>query len=419
MRGEDPAPALRRVRPPLRRADPRALVVLDQARHRSSPDRWRSSPWKQAIITGVAHDRSEAKVTVVGVPDKPGEAAAIFRELADAEINIDMIVQNISTGGDRPHRHLVHAAGDRRPDRAGGAEPGAGADRLRRPALRRPHRQGVAGRRRHALAPRRLGDVLRRARRRRRQHRDDLDLGDPDLGGLPRHRPRRRGARRARRVRARHATRTRPSSTAGPADEHARCDVGVVGATGQVGGVMRQHPGRARLPGRRDPLLRLGPLGRHDAAVGRRRRSSSRTPPPPTRPGSTSRCSPPAARRRRRSRRGSPRPASIVIDNSSAWRMDPDVPLVVTEVNPARVARRAARASSPTRTAPRWPRCRCSSRCTTRPGWSGWSSSTYQAVSGSGLAGVDELDEQVRAGRSTRPRELDPRRLGGRPSRRR
>jgi aspartate kinase len=38
-------------------------------------------------------------VTVVGVPDKVGEAAAIFRELAEAEINIDMIVQNISTGG--------------------------------------------------------------------------------------------------------------------------------------------------------------------------------------------------------------------------------------------------------------------------------------------------------------------------------
>jgi aspartate kinase len=51
---------------------------------------------EHAIITGVAHDRSEAKVTVVGVPDKPGEAAAIFRCLADAEVNIDMIVQNVS-----------------------------------------------------------------------------------------------------------------------------------------------------------------------------------------------------------------------------------------------------------------------------------------------------------------------------------
>jgi len=54
---------------------------------------------EQAIITGVAHDRSEAKVTVVGVPDKPGQAAALLRELAAAETNIDMIVQNVSTRG--------------------------------------------------------------------------------------------------------------------------------------------------------------------------------------------------------------------------------------------------------------------------------------------------------------------------------
>jgi aspartate kinase len=51
---------------------------------------------EQPIIAGVAHDRSEAKVTVVGVPDKPGEAAAIFETIADAAINIDMIVQNVS-----------------------------------------------------------------------------------------------------------------------------------------------------------------------------------------------------------------------------------------------------------------------------------------------------------------------------------
>ena len=48
------------------------------------------------VIAGVAHDRDEAKITVVGVPDHPGMAAAIFRTCADAEINIDMIVQNVS-----------------------------------------------------------------------------------------------------------------------------------------------------------------------------------------------------------------------------------------------------------------------------------------------------------------------------------
>jgi aspartate kinase len=48
------------------------------------------------IIAGVAHDRSQAKITVVGVPDLPGKAAEIFQACADAEINIDMIVQNVS-----------------------------------------------------------------------------------------------------------------------------------------------------------------------------------------------------------------------------------------------------------------------------------------------------------------------------------
>ncbi len=53
-------------------------------------------PVEQAMITGVAHDRSEAKVTVTGVPDKTGVAARIFRVIADAEIDIDMVLQNVS-----------------------------------------------------------------------------------------------------------------------------------------------------------------------------------------------------------------------------------------------------------------------------------------------------------------------------------
>ena len=54
---------------------------------------------EQAMITGVAHDRSEAKITVVGAPDEPGVAARIFEAVASAESNIDMIVQNVSTAG--------------------------------------------------------------------------------------------------------------------------------------------------------------------------------------------------------------------------------------------------------------------------------------------------------------------------------
>ncbi|EHI13271.1 aspartate kinase [Mycolicibacterium thermoresistibile] len=53
-------------------------------------------PMEDAILTGVAHDRSEARVTVVGIPDTPGFAAKVFRAVADADINIDMVLQNAS-----------------------------------------------------------------------------------------------------------------------------------------------------------------------------------------------------------------------------------------------------------------------------------------------------------------------------------
>jgi aspartate kinase len=54
---------------------------------------------EKAIISGVTHDTSEAKVTILGVPDEPGIAAKVFRALADVGVNVDMIVQNISERG--------------------------------------------------------------------------------------------------------------------------------------------------------------------------------------------------------------------------------------------------------------------------------------------------------------------------------
>ena len=54
---------------------------------------------EQAMVTAVTHDLSEAKVTVTGVPDRPGLAARLFRALADRNVNVDMIVQNVSTEG--------------------------------------------------------------------------------------------------------------------------------------------------------------------------------------------------------------------------------------------------------------------------------------------------------------------------------
>jgi aspartate kinase len=57
------------------------------------------SGMEDPIISGVVHDASEAKVTITNVPDKPGIAAQLFRTLADANVNVDMIVQNTSKAG--------------------------------------------------------------------------------------------------------------------------------------------------------------------------------------------------------------------------------------------------------------------------------------------------------------------------------
>jgi aspartate kinase len=71
---------------------------------------------EQAIISGIAHDRSESKVTVRGVPDRPGVAAALFEPLAERSVNVDMIVQNTGTDGSTdisftvPRESARHAA---------------------------------------------------------------------------------------------------------------------------------------------------------------------------------------------------------------------------------------------------------------------------------------------------------------------
>src|SRR6476659_11494316 len=58
-----------------------------------------SEGMEQAVISGVTHDTSEAKITITNVPDRPGVAAQVFRALADEAVNVDMIVQNVSTEG--------------------------------------------------------------------------------------------------------------------------------------------------------------------------------------------------------------------------------------------------------------------------------------------------------------------------------
>ena len=74
--------------------------------HVRSAFTWAPGTWvteeasmENAIISAVTHDTSESKMTVSGVPDRPGVAASLFRTLADAEVNVDMIVQNVSAEG--------------------------------------------------------------------------------------------------------------------------------------------------------------------------------------------------------------------------------------------------------------------------------------------------------------------------------
>ncbi len=75
--------------------------------HVRSSFTWETGTWvveeedlmEQAIVTAVTHDESEAKVTVSGVADRPGIAATLFRGLAERNVNVDLIVQNVSTGG--------------------------------------------------------------------------------------------------------------------------------------------------------------------------------------------------------------------------------------------------------------------------------------------------------------------------------
>ena len=73
---------------------------------------------EESIIAGVATDLSQAKITVVGVPDVPGVAAKLFKIVANTNANVDMIVQNVSAASHGPHRHLLHPSEGRRPEGA-------------------------------------------------------------------------------------------------------------------------------------------------------------------------------------------------------------------------------------------------------------------------------------------------------------
>ena len=154
-------------------------------------------------VRGLAHDRNVAKVTVNAVPDRPGVAHAIFDPLAEAGINVDMIVQNVGHGGTTDMSFTVPA----RRARPGpqGPRPGRARPRGPRPDDRCVRRQGVDRRGRPAQRPGLRGPDVRGARRREGQHRDDLDVRGPDHLHRRRGRARDGPARAARRLRTRTA----------------------------------------------------------------------------------------------------------------------------------------------------------------------------------------------------------------------
>ena len=276
---------------------------------------------EQALITGVAHDRSEAKVTVTAVPDHPGVAARIFRTIADAEIDIDMVVQNISRAADGNTDITFTLPKDRR-----------ARGRWRRCEARQAeiefdeivyndHVGKVsligAGMRSHPGVTATFCEALAEAG----VNIDIISTSEIRISVLVRD------------VELDTAVRALHKAFELGSDEEAVVYAGMRTVNGSVS-MSRQRfappsgfarrggrrdrtgrrrdaadPGRAELPGLPDPVLRLRAVGRHHAAVGREdgRRRGCRDRRPVR--AWTSRCSRPAAPPRRRWRRSSPRPA--------------------------------------------------------------------------------------------------------------
>ena len=120
---------------------------------------------EEVVVRGVALDKNQAKVTLVGVPDRPGVAAQVFKALADAAINVDMIVQNVSHGSDTPRPTSRSPWTSRTSRKARGGDRRLKADvGFQEVAIDEQHRQAVDRRRRHADPLRRRREDVRDAR---------------------------------------------------------------------------------------------------------------------------------------------------------------------------------------------------------------------------------------------------------------
>ena len=150
---------------------------------------------EDVVLRGVSLEKNQAKVTIIGVPDKPGVAAGLFSALAEAGTNVDMIVQNVSLAGTTD---LTFTNRQGRPARRAQSHRGAGEGHwCEEPHRAGRHQQALRRRHRHALAYRRGRDALQGARRGGHQHPDDLHQRDQDFRHHQRERRRPRHAGRA------------------------------------------------------------------------------------------------------------------------------------------------------------------------------------------------------------------------------
>ena len=353
-----------------------AIAARAQARPRPSA---KEDHVEAPVISGIAHDRRHRRQHR---HDRPGRLRR----------------------GDGPDQHLLHLPRRRlrrRPRGPRGRPRGAG---LPKPALQPRHRHPVPGGGRHALQPGGLGAPVRLAERGRGQHPHDLHLRDPHLGGGRRRRTRRGRARRPLRLRPRRPGRRggrlrRDRTMSNPVNTYTGVadgvSVAVVGATGQVGRVMRAMLAERDFPAR---SVRFFSSARSAGTVVDFRGAQVEVEDVATADLSGIDVAIFSAGGAA-SREHAPRFAAagaVVVDNSSAWRKDPEVPLVVSEVNPHALRERPKGIIA-------------NPNCTTmaampalkvlheEAGLIRLIVSTYQAVSGSGRAGVAELAGQVRA----------------------
>ena len=160
---------------------------------------------EQPIISGIAHDTSEAEVTILAVPDRPGIAARVFRTLADVGVNVDMIVQNVSAQGHTdisftlPSSELPRARGVLEPlsEEIGASGVTSDAEVAKISLVGRGNADASGRGSRHVRRPRRGGN----------QHRHHLDLVRQDLVRRPARGRRARGAGSPRPLRAARAGR--------------------------------------------------------------------------------------------------------------------------------------------------------------------------------------------------------------------